>query len=215
MSESYESSFRAREFWLILITGMFVLSAGISMIFNQPATAVRAPPNHVNDFEYQLSEILFLSPLIQQIQTMEPTSGNNNNNDNSSNLTHTFVDSFTSLVNDSRSISIAFQDEIAKWQSGMINNKTMAAITNAYLPQYQEILNRTEALQVPPSAPSYDNAVGNLSKSIESEITSNKHIANYLTNGNQTENELSLQLLSDAFLYERKAFDAFESARRK
>lgn len=211
MNDSYESYFRTRQFWIILITVMFVLSAGPCMIYNQPAMAVRASTNHDNNNEYRLSTIILLPPLIQQVQTIESRDSNISNNNN--NVTHTFVDSFTSSVNDSRALSIAFQDEIAKWQSGVIDNKTKVAIINAYLPLYQEILNRTETIQVPP-VQSYNDAIGNFSTSIESEISSNRHFANYLVSGNQTENELSLRLLSDALLYERKAFDAFESPRK-
>ena len=46
---------------------------------------------------------------------------------------HAFEDAFIGLVNDTRSLSFAYQDEFAKLQSGVYDNQTFVTITNLYL----------------------------------------------------------------------------------
>jgi len=48
-------------------------------------------------------------------------------------------------------------------------------------------------------------------KSLQSEIESYKHFRNFLVSGNSSENEVSTQLLSDAFKYEMNSFAAFNN----
>ena len=60
---------------------------------------------------------------------------------------HDFEDAFIELVNDTRNVTIAFQDEIAKLESGVYDNQTFVTITDLYLHMYQQLLARSDALK--------------------------------------------------------------------
>jgi hypothetical protein len=126
---------------------------------------------------------------------------------------HAFEDAFIGLVNDTRSLSIAYQDEIAKLQSGVYDNQTFVTITNLYLQMYQQLLDRANALNQSTVAlpTNYSKAIDLYSESIRSEMMSQEHFRNYLTTGDLLENERSLELLTDSLRYEIEAFRAFRS----
>ena len=79
----------------------------------------------------------------------------------------------------------------------------MIAITDNYLPKFQNLVKASKALQPPKQ---YQNATDLYTKSLESELQSNNHFRNYISTNNSTENKLSSRLLSDAFNYETEAF---------
>jgi hypothetical protein len=79
----------------------------------------------------------------------------------------------------------------------------MVAITDNYLPKYQNLVSESKALQPPKQ---YQDATDLYTKSLESELQSNTHFRNYLSTNNSTENKLSSKLLSDSFNYEIEAF---------
>lgn len=126
---------------------------------------------------------------------------------------HAFEDAFIGLVNDTRSLSIAYQDEIAKLQSGVYNNQTFVTITDLYLQMYQQLLDRANALNQSTAAlpANYSEAIDLYSESIRSEMMSQEHFRNYLATGDLSENERSLELLTDSLRYEIEAFRAFRS----
>lgn len=126
---------------------------------------------------------------------------------------HAFEDAFIGLVNDTRSLSIAYQDEIAKLQSGVYDNQTFVTITDLYLQMYQQLLDRANALNQSTVAlpTNYSKAIGLYSESIRSEMMSQEHFRNYLATGDLSENERSLELLTDSLRYEIEAFRAFRS----
>ena len=53
---------------------------------------------------------------------------------------HGFEDAFIGIVNDTRNLSFAYQDEFAKLQSGVYDNQTFVTITDLYLQMYQQLL---------------------------------------------------------------------------
>jgi hypothetical protein len=126
-------------------------------------------------------------------------------------MTHIFEESFAKLVNDTRSLSLSYQDEIGKWQLNQHDNGSMISITNEYLQKFQQIAERVQEL-IPPSE-GYGRALDLFAKSIQSEMASHIHFRNFLATGNLKEDERSIQLFSDAFKYEKEAFDAFKAAR--
>ena len=127
---------------------------------------------------------------------------------------HDFEDAFIELVNDTRNVSMAFQDEIAKLESGVYDNQTFVTITNLYLQKYQQLLARSDALkQWPSTLPlNYSRAIELYSESIRTEMMSQEHFRNYLSTGDMSENEKSLELLSESLRFEIEAFNAFRSA---
>ena len=120
-----------------------------------------------------------------------------------------FANSFESVVNDTRLLALDYDAQVQKWQKGEFSNETMASTTDTYLPKYQELINKTNALQTPAG---YENVTSLYAKSIESELKSNIQFRDFLLTGNKTESEASMQSLSDAFKYEMESFKAFKSA---
>jgi hypothetical protein len=127
---------------------------------------------------------------------------------------HAFEDTFIAIVNDTRSLSIAYQDEIAKLESGVYDNQTFVKITDLYLQRYQQLLARADTLkQWPAMLPmDYSRAIDLYSESIRTEMESQEHFRNYLSAGDLSENERSLELLSESLRFEIEAFNAFRSA---
>jgi hypothetical protein len=125
-------------------------------------------------------------------------------------MTHIFEESFAKLVNDTRSLSLSYQDEIGKWQLNQHDNRSMISITNDYLLKFRQIAKRVQEL-IPPSE-GYGRALDLFAESIQSEMASHIHFRNFLATGDLKENERSIQLFSDAFKYEKEAFDAFKAA---
>ena len=123
---------------------------------------------------------------------------------------HSFEESFAKLVSETRSLSLSYQNEIRKWQLNHHDNISMISITNDYLQRFQEIVEKITGLK-PPSA-EYKRALDLFAKSIQSEIASHIHFKNFLATGDLKEDERSIQLFSDAFKYEKEAFDAFKAA---
>jgi hypothetical protein len=123
---------------------------------------------------------------------------------------HSFEESFAKLVSETRSLSLSYQNEIGKWQLNHHDNISMISITNDYLQRFQEIAEKVTGLK-PPSA-EYKRALDLFAKSIQSEMASHIHFQNFLATGDLKEDERSIQLFSDAFKYEKEAFDAFKAA---
>lgn len=123
---------------------------------------------------------------------------------------HIFEESFAKLVSETRSLSLSYQTEIGKWQVNHHDNISMISITNDYLQRFQEIVEKSEELKPPSSG--YKRALDLFAKSIQSEMASHIHFQNFLATGDLKEEERSIQLFSDAFKYEKEAFDAFKAA---
>jgi hypothetical protein len=126
-----------------------------------------------------------------------------------SNITQPFHLSYEMLINDSHFLTQSYQKEIGKWQSKQYDNKKMISITDNYLPKFQKLVNRVQALQ--PTTPEYLKAKDLYVKSLESEIASYIHFRNFLVTGNMIEDDTSTQLLSNALKHEIKSFAAFNN----
>ena len=128
---------------------------------------------------------------------------------NSGNIIQPFHLAYETLINDSRSLTQGYQSEIGKWQSKHYDNKTMILITDKYLPEFQKLVNRAQALQ--PTTTKYLQAKSFYIKSLQSEIGSYVHFRNFLLTGNKTEDDISTQLLSNALKFEVESFAAFDN----
>ena len=120
-----------------------------------------------------------------------------------------FVSSFEKLVKKANNLSQSYHNETGKFAKGQINNKTMIAITDNYLPKYQSLINESKSLQPPKQ---FQNATDLYTKSLESELQSNNHFRNYLLTNNFTESKLSSKLLSDSFTNEIEAFKKLKAS---
>jgi hypothetical protein len=108
--------------------------------------------------------------------------------------------SLSNIVNQSNALTAAYQDEIGKWQSHEYDNATLASVTDSYLPKFERLANKAQNLTYPAD---YKNVSDALVSSLKSETDSNKYFRDYLLSGNETVNEISIDLLSKAQQYEQ------------
>lgn len=111
-----------------------------------------------------------------------------------------FIDSLRGLVSKSTELTAKYQIELGKWVTKENDNSTMISITDRYLPQFKELENEANYLDVPTAQ---ENIKESFIKSISSEAASYEHFKNYLSSGNRTENDLSNDEFSLAFQYEQ------------
>ena len=203
----------------LLAATLIILSVAISGEFSRASSKSYAVEDQIYKPQIVHKSMLLTSiGAVQQVGTQQPPINNNQTEMQQSpspqNATiHGFEDAFIGIVNDTRNLSLAYQDELAKLQSGVYDNQTFVTITDLYLNKYQELIARTDALkQWPASLPqNYSKAIDLYSESIRTEMESQEHLRTYITTGNLTENERSLQLLSESLKFELEAFSAFES----
>ena len=123
----------------------------------------------------------------------------------------TFTEAYGKLLDDSRTLTHNYQNEVGKWKLKQYSNSTMISITDQYLPKFQSLIDSAKAL---PSSDKYTKARDFTIQSFQSELESYKHFRNLLATGNKGEDTKSTQLLSDALKYETQAFAAFNAAGR-
>ena len=206
-----------RTWYLGLLAATLVLSVAISGEFSPASSKAYAEEDQIYKTQIVHKPMLLTSiGAVEQVGTQQPI--NNQTGMQQSPLPqnatiHGFEDAFIGIVNDTRNLSLAYQDELAKLQSGVYDNQTFVTITGLYLNKYQELIARTDALkQWSASLPqNYSKAIDLYSDSIRTEMESQEHLQTYITTGNLTENERSLQLLSESLKFELEAFSAFES----
>jgi hypothetical protein len=126
------------------------------------------------------------------------------------NVVQAFSEAYAALLDDSRTLTHNYQNEIGKWKLKQYSNVTMISITDNYLPKFQSLVDRAKLL---PDSEKYSQARDFTIKSFQSEIESYKHFRNLLATGNSTEDTKATQLLSDALRYEDLAFAAFNSTK--
>ena len=63
------------------------------------------------------------------------------------NMTQTSHGSYEMLINNSHLLTQNYQKEIGKWQTKQYDNKTMISVTDNYLPKFQQLVYKAEALQ--------------------------------------------------------------------
>ena len=207
-------------FGLLLTAALILLSVAISGEFSRASSKAYAEEEQIYKTQMLHKPMLLtsISAAEQQQGTQQPTTENQTEMQQSppspQNATiDAFEDAFIGIVNDTRSLSLAYQDEIAKLQSGAYDNQTFVTVTDLYLQKYQQLLARADALkQWPASLPlNYSKAIDLYSESIRTEMMSQEHYRNYISTGDLSENERSLELLSDSLRFEIEAFNAFKS----
>jgi hypothetical protein len=200
-----------------LLVATLMLSVAISGEFNHASSKAYAEEEQIYKTQIVDKSMLLTSTgAVEQVGAQQPINNQTGMQQAPSpqNATiHGFEDAFIGIVNDTRNLSLAYQDELAKLQSGVYDNQTFVTITDLYLNKYQELIARTDALkQWPASLPqNYSKAIDLYSESVRTEMESQEHLRTYITTGNLTENERSLQLLSESLKFELEAFSAFES----
>src|SRR5205823_9022009 len=102
-----------------------------------------------------------------------------------------FKRGFEKIVIDVNTLTQQYQGEESKWQKNY-DNSTMISVINQYLPKYQELIDRAEALDTPER---YKESQSYLVSAIESEKQSNEHFRNYLVTHDKQEYDRSSDLL--------------------
>jgi hypothetical protein len=106
-----------------------------------------------------------------------------------------FKSSIDKIAGDTVTLTGQYQAEVGKWMHKQYSNQTMITIVNNYLPRYQQLIDRANALNTPDK---YKEVRTYLVKAIETEKESNEHFRNYLATGNKTEDDLSTSLLTES-----------------
>ena len=119
-----------------------------------------------------------------------------------------FKRGFEKIVIDVNALTQQYQGEESKWQKDY-NNSTMISVINQYLPKYQELIDRAEALDTPER---YKESQGYLVSAIESEKQSNEHFRNYLVTHDKQEYYRSSDLLTKSLTDSANADAAIKAA---
>lgn len=106
-----------------------------------------------------------------------------------------FKRSIDNIASDTITLTGQYQAEVGKWVHKQYSNQTMISIVNNYLPRYQQLIDRANALITPDK---YKEARAYLVKAIDTEKESNEHFRNYLATANRTEDKLSTDLLTES-----------------
>jgi len=104
------------------------------------------------------------------------------------------------IVNESQQLTKSYQDEIRKWTLRQLDNYTLISITDSYLPKFNNLISNAKSMIYPMEHKYVHDALVN---SLNSETESYKHFRIYLQSGNKTEDNVSTDLLSQAFQYEQ------------
>ena len=116
---------------------------------------------------------------------------------------------FEQIVIDTNALTQQYQAEEGKWLAKEYDNSTMIAIIDQYVPRYQALVDRAEAIDAPER---YKEAHGYLMSAIDSEKKSNEHFRNYLATGDQEEYDESSSMLSKSLADSANADAAIKSA---
>ena len=119
-----------------------------------------------------------------------------------------FKRGFEKIVIDVNTLTQQYQGEESKWQKNY-DNSTMISVINQYLPKYQELIDRAEALDTPER---YKESQSYLVSAIESEKQSNEHFRNYLVTGDKQEYDRSSDLLTKSLTDSANADAAIKAA---
>ena len=126
------------------------------------------------------------------------------NNNEISNASKEFIINLFDNVN---SVSNQYQYELAKGKESINNNMTIVNKTNEYIDKLEKIISLAKEYNIQKE---YKPLLNSYINSLQNEIESYIHYKNYILTGNNTENKLSLDLLSKALNYETEAIKEFK-----
>ena len=112
-----------------------------------------------------------------------------------------------SITDEVNLISFKFQNILKSFQLNAIDKNTIVNETENYVLSLKEIINISKSHTLEKK---YQQILSKYIKSLEYEIESYQHFQIYLSTGNKTENEISIQMLSTALKNELEAFTLFK-----
>ena len=102
-----------------------------------------------------------------------------------------FKRAFEQIVIDTNALTQQYTAEEQRWLPQ--ENNTLIQVIDQYLPRYDQLIERANALNAPEK---YESARNYLISAIELERQSYEHFRNYLVTGNQNEYQESSELIS-------------------
>ncbi len=118
-----------------------------------------------------------------------------------------FKREFERIVIETNALTQQYTAEEDVWLSK--DNNTMIQVIDQYLPMYDELIERAEALNTPDK---YKSARDYLVSAIELERQSNQHFRNYLATSDQSEYEKSSEMISKSLEQSINADAAIKAA---
>ncbi len=120
-----------------------------------------------------------------------------------------FKQAWDGIAFDTITLTQDYQAEEGKWRAKQYDNDTMAGVVDQFLPKYQALIDRANALDTPER---YTQARDLLVKAIDTEKQSNEHFRAFLVTGDQSEYERSSDMFSLSLQYSADADAAIKAA---
>lgn len=121
----------------------------------------------------------------------------------------TFKQQWDGIAYDSIALTKEYQAQEGKWVAKQYDNKTMASIVDSYMPRYQQLIDRANAMQTPDR---YAESRDLMVKAIQTEKDSNEHFKMFLLTGDQAEYKMVQDLTSLSLKYSSEADEAVKAA---
>jgi hypothetical protein len=121
----------------------------------------------------------------------------------------TFKQQWDGIAYDSIALTKEYQAQESKWVAKQYDNKTMAGIVDSYMPRYQQLIDRANAMQTPDK---YAESRDLMVKAIQTEKDSNEHFKAYLLTGKPAEYKMVQDLTSLSLKYSSEADEPVKAA---
>lgn len=121
----------------------------------------------------------------------------------------TFKQKWDGIAYDSIALTKEYQAQESKWVAKQYDNKTMAGIVDSYMPRYQQLIDRANAMETPDK---YAESRGLMVKAIQTEKDSNEHFKTFLLTGDHEEYKKVQDLTSLSLKYSAEADEAVKAA---
>jgi hypothetical protein len=102
-----------------------------------------------------------------------------------------FKRTFEQIILDTNALTQQYTTEEQRWLSQ--NNNTLVQVIDQYLPRYDQLIGKANALNTPEK---YESARNYLVSALELERQSYEHFRNYIVTGNHSEYQQSSELIS-------------------
>ena len=103
-----------------------------------------------------------------------------------------------------------FYSKVSMWKEKSISKEQIMKYANMHLVKMNDIIAKYTELQMPDA---FSGSVKLFKLSTETQLESDKHLINWIENGDETEKKRAEELLQASFEYELGALSSFEKAK--
>jgi hypothetical protein len=103
-----------------------------------------------------------------------------------------------------------FYSKVSMWKEESISKEQIMNYANTHLVKMNDIITKYAELQMPDA---FSGSVKLFKLSTETQLESDKHLINWIENGDETEKKRAEELLQASFEYELGALSSFEKAK--